>query len=229
MIPKKLHLIWIGDKCWTHPSPLGPIRYEDIRPDHYIQTWKDKHPSWEIKIWNNNDLQFKNWRLKDQMFTLYLESKYACVADLMRYEILYENGGVYVDVDSICHQPLDDLLEHKAFAVQESGGIIANAFLGAEKEYSLFNWMIERLLERGDDLLFCGGKRVSGSAAIGPSFLTHAIEKTNSDITILPCSTFMPLNPLSPLTMFTGEKTYAEHLWHSQLVPPIHIDSSLIM
>jgi hypothetical protein len=40
-IPKKLHVIWVGD--------------ESKRPDHWIQTWRDKHPTWEFRLWGNTE------------------------------------------------------------------------------------------------------------------------------------------------------------------------------
>ena len=35
MIPKKLHIIWVGD--------------ESKRPDNCIQTWIDKNPAWTVR------------------------------------------------------------------------------------------------------------------------------------------------------------------------------------
>src|SRR4029078_97320 len=36
-IPKKLHIIWVGDEAQC--------------PSHCIQSWKDKHPDWEVRVW----------------------------------------------------------------------------------------------------------------------------------------------------------------------------------
>lgn len=43
------------------------------------------------------------------------------VADMMRQEILYSEGGIVIDADSLCMQPLDEaLLDCEAFACWES-------------------------------------------------------------------------------------------------------------
>ena len=42
------------------------------------------------------------------------------VADIMRYEILFNEGGIALDADSLCLRPLEDwVLEPAAFAAWE--------------------------------------------------------------------------------------------------------------
>jgi hypothetical protein len=36
--------------------------------------------------------------------------------DLLRYEVLHQYGGVFVDADCVCLRPLDDLTDHELFA-----------------------------------------------------------------------------------------------------------------
>lgn len=214
MIPKILHFVWVGNKCWTHP---GEIMDENKRPDHLIQTWKEKHPQWEIRLWGNDDLMSRVWRLKRQMYDMYYNWEcYAGVADLMRYEILHEHGGVYIDADTLCHQPIDDLLDCRAFVVRHRGKEdISNGFIGAVPDHPLFGWMINHLLQRGDNCLVRKGKNGSVGVAIGPGLLTHAIKKTNPDINILPFYTFMPKEPnFPPFIPKKGQEIYGEHLWY---------------
>jgi mannosyltransferase OCH1-like enzyme len=74
------------------------------------------------------------------MLTLFNMGEFAGVSDLMRYEILAAHGGV--DADSVCLEPLDDLLHLNSFAVFENEQIypdrIANGFLGANAGHPLF-------------------------------------------------------------------------------------------
>jgi mannosyltransferase OCH1-like enzyme len=58
----------------------------------------------------------------------------------MRYEILHDHGGVYVDADSTCVRPLDDWLrDMRMFAIWESEqhrpGLIANGFIGSAPQH----------------------------------------------------------------------------------------------
>jgi len=62
------------------------------------------------------------------------------VADIMRYEILFNEGGIALDADSLCLRPLEDwVLEPAAFAAWEHEhirpGLIAAAALVAAKGF----------------------------------------------------------------------------------------------
>ncbi len=44
IIPKKLHMIWVGN---------------DLAPEYvqkFFLKWKELMPEWECKLWTNNDL-----------------------------------------------------------------------------------------------------------------------------------------------------------------------------
>jgi mannosyltransferase OCH1-like enzyme len=120
MIPKTLHFIWVGD--------------ETRRPDNCIATWVRHNPDWKVKIWGNAALSETGWLNADHMQKMYARELNG-VADMMRWEILYKEGGVVVDADSICLRPLDDdLLACEAFACWESEmarpGLIAAGYFG---------------------------------------------------------------------------------------------------
>lgn len=90
-IPKIIHQIWVG-------SPL-PQKYYRLQ-----KSWQIYHPDWEYKLWTDKDIEEfglinKHWYDKTP--------NYAQKADIARYEILYRLGGVYVDMDFECLQPLD--------------------------------------------------------------------------------------------------------------------------
>lgn len=216
MIPKILHFIWVGNNCWSHSTDLGLLTDETKRPDDFIKTWKEKHPEWDIKIWGNDDLFNKTWHLKKQMYDLFYDKEcYAGVADLMRYEILYEHGGIYMDCDTVCLRPLDDLLDCKVFVVSNRDKkLVANGFIGVVPKHPLFEWIISHLLARGDNCLLRQGKNGSVGTAIGPGLLTHAISQTKLDITILPYYTFMPNDPSYHHVPSEGQKIYGDHLWY---------------
>src|SRR4029079_2825346 len=96
MIPKLMHQIWVG--------PLPP-------PLAWMSTWKEKHPGWKYRLWTNEDLQQHPWINFRHMKTYYNQGKFNGVADLMRYEILYDWGGVVIAADSICLNPIDELFQ----------------------------------------------------------------------------------------------------------------------
>ena len=120
-IPRILHFIWVGD--------------ESQRPDNCIDTWRKHHSDWEIKVWGNRTLVDQEWvnaRHMKEMSARELNG----VADMMRWEILYNEGGVVLDADSICLRPLEDaFLENDSFCCWENEtarpGFLAAGYFGS--------------------------------------------------------------------------------------------------
>lgn len=96
-IPKKIHQIWLG-------SPF-PEKYKK-----WQEQIKALHPDWEYKLWTDADIiQFKlrNGRAYNKA------RNWGEKSDILRYEILHREGGVYLDCDVQCFKKLDEL--HQAF------------------------------------------------------------------------------------------------------------------
>ena len=98
-IPRIIHQLFDG--------PIGP-------PPNLLQlaeTWKSKMPDWEYRFWNKQMMRdFVETACPD--FLSYYKSFPFDVQrwDAIRYLILYHIGGMYVDMDYECVQPLDVLL-----------------------------------------------------------------------------------------------------------------------
>ena len=95
-VPRLIHQTW---KDHNVPHDNGD-------PD----SWKTHNPNWMHKLWTDEDLL----NLVETHFPQYLEQykSYPNVvqrADLGRYCILSLHGGVYADIDTICHQSLEPL------------------------------------------------------------------------------------------------------------------------
>ena len=94
VIPKNIHMIWLGK-----PFPDKYLRIRD--------TWLYKHPDWTFKIWDDksaSELKMVNRNAYDTVNNI------AIKADILRYEILYKYGGLYVDIDFECIKPFDNLM-----------------------------------------------------------------------------------------------------------------------
>ncbi len=104
-VPKTIHFIWIG------PKPFPRESVENIR------SWIAKHPDWTFKFWTDRDRplphkQMEMARVQDLKFIYtydcYKKSdNYAEKSDLLRNEILYQEGGIYVDHDVKCLQSFE--------------------------------------------------------------------------------------------------------------------------
>jgi mannosyltransferase OCH1-like enzyme len=100
LIPKIIHHIWIGVK------PI-PSYFEK-----YLSSWKKQHLGWEFKLWTNETVQNHDFKTRD-LFDLC--SNIAQKADILRYEILYQYGGIYVDTDFECINSFDSLIHQYDF------------------------------------------------------------------------------------------------------------------
>ena len=68
------------------------------RPDNCIQSWAKLNPDYEIVIWGNTALAEYSWVNKKHMDAMYSRELNG-VADIMRYEILFNEAGIAVDTD----------------------------------------------------------------------------------------------------------------------------------
>jgi mannosyltransferase OCH1-like enzyme len=213
-IPKKIHIIWVGDA--------------DKRPQKCIGSWEANHPDWQIKLWTDQDLHERAW-INEKHIRAFVKQRHWCgVADLMRYEILYREGGVYVDADSFSLRPLDSwLLENEMFACWENtlavgrAKLVSNAFLGSVPENPFLLYLIETIRSR--EKLFSRWSwsrmrfvRMSAWKSVGPYRLTKCIydymDQGYHNITILPSHMFCPNHYRGQL--YTGSGlVYADHKW----------------
>ena len=88
-IPRVFHQIWVGKKPF---------------PEHYKKwqkTWQSV-PGWSYKLWTDEDVEKLDFPNKQ----LYYEQKnMGARADILRIEILYQFGGLYIDTDFECLKP----------------------------------------------------------------------------------------------------------------------------
>jgi hypothetical protein len=130
MIPHTIHHIWIG------PDPLP----DDHRP--WIASWKRHHPTWEFRLWTEENLP------ADPVRPEILERLRAPVerADILRLEVLYRYGGVYVDGDLECLRPIDDALADADFVgVCHKPGRITNTLIAAVPKHPLLAQALEQV------------------------------------------------------------------------------------
>jgi mannosyltransferase OCH1-like enzyme len=174
VISKKLHFVWIGD--------------ESKRPDHCIDTWKTINPDYEVKVWGNDDLKSHKWFNAKHIQDM-VRHELCGVADLMRYEILYNEGGITLDADSVCLAPLEDwLLKPDAFAHWEQEtrrlGLINVSVMASVPENPFFGECIERL--RAKESLV----KERAWITTGPMHITEVYHQTEYPLTVYPSHYF---------------------------------------
>jgi len=109
-IPNSLHFIWVG----PNEFPAESIKN--------IQSWVEKHPGYKVYFWSDRERMLPHacmqLRLVDEFKWLSLKDFYtdssnpAEKADILRYEILYQEGGIYIDHDVECFKPFTQFVEN---------------------------------------------------------------------------------------------------------------------
>ena len=200
MIPKILHQIWIGPK-----EP--PIKL--------MKTWKEKHPEFRYILWNEEELQRSGIRLvchKQIQAMAEINGK----ADILRWEILHQYGGYFVDADSFCIQPFDECFEHdKAFTGFENEntreGLIATGTMGFVPNHPLCRDIIEWIQHsrEAEEMI----KTTRAWYSVGPGLITRMLNTGKyADVKVYPSYYFLPIH-------FTGDeyaghkKVYAHQEW----------------
>lgn len=199
MIPKILHFIWVGD--------------ESIRPDNCIDTWVRHHPDWQIKLWGNASLREHAWTNGAHMEQM-ARRELNGVADMMRWEILYNEGGIVIDADSVCVRPLDEaLLDCEAFACWESEiarpGLIAAGYVGACAGNAFIGQIVLDIQAEPTVT------NVRAWKSVGPQRLTESYRKYRYHaLRILPSHYFIPEH-FSGLAYDGPGPVFARQMWGS--------------
>lgn len=160
MIPKIIHYCWFGGK----PLPQNV--------EMCIKSWREKCPDYEIILWNEN-----NYDINCNTFVqnAYQNKAWAFVSDYARLQIVYENGGIYLDTDVELLKSLNSLLDLNLFlGRQQSGEINTGIGFGAAKE----NAIIKRMLDEYDNVEFDKKRMLDLSC---PFMNTKAIDKVISN------------------------------------------------
>lgn len=204
-IPKIIHQIWIGNK----PIPFG-----------LIKTWKDKHPDWKYILWDNEKVKNEEFINRDK---IEICNNILGKSDLIRYEILYKYGGIYIDIDVICNKKLDNLITNKSlFAVYYNNKkeLISNNVIGCTR----YNPSLLKVIEYFKDIYDFDdpvGKNIVDITLLPFSNIMFNELKKSSDIVILDHYYFNPydfrFNNLNQNDNVNLENSYGIHLWGSTL------------
>ena len=203
-IPRKIHFIWIGGE----------------QPDYFKLFLKGFHklnPEFQIKVWSNKELnkkhfpitypyiqickklqgqKIKEWPTAPTMFNTkeeaYKYSKWAQITDLMRLEIVFREGGYYMDTTFQCLKPLYSLFNCKESFVgcnevpSEKVNFLSNSFFGSTKN----NPILKRLLSVSN-LNKIDFRSSNVAQESGPTYLRSGIQ-TKDDFKILPTNSLYP-------------------------------------
>lgn len=131
-------------------------------------------------------------------------------ADIASYELLYEQGGIYLNTDMEARKPLGDLLDGlDVFLVYEvDGEYPSNAMMGATPEHPFVRSIIDLLPDRLQ--AFRGAPM---NETTGPHLLRNALANWTGDpVKVFPSRMFMPYG-YDDMGAAVSDDAYAEHHW----------------
>lgn len=201
-IPKNMIHIWIGPK---------------IAPMSWMKTWQELHPKWSYRIFDNTEFttrKFYNQHLIDEYYNRGL---FNGVSDLIRYEILYEEGGFMPEADSLCLNNVEELFTEPneyCYSVFENE-IIKPGYVSPVLASNAKNKFLENIIEDLHVLKPCQLKKKVW-ASTGNQYLKSAIDKFNPKIKIFPSHYFIPKHYSNKTPRYSGpDKVYCEQMWGS--------------
>jgi inositol phosphorylceramide mannosyltransferase catalytic subunit len=199
-IPKIVHQIWIGDKV--------PEKFK-----RFQQSWLKHHPDWEYRLWTQDDIEsfgFHNVEL------IHASRNAGEMSDIMRYEILYRHGGVYVDFDFECLRPLDQLNHLYDFYIGiqpfDCGFVqLGIGLIGSIPGHPMLRHAIDSMKESWD----MPGNRKNPPKRTGPIFFTRSFFACAGKSGLIDVA--LPVLYLYPLGCKAFEMKYEQWLEHGSL------------
>jgi len=167
MIPKIIHQIWIG-------SAAIPPEYLE-----FSSKWREMYPDFEYILWDDARIMNQNLLSEDKDF-IYQSKVYpiAMKADIIRYEIVNQIGGMYIDMD---FQPLrkmeDKWFDGKFFGAMQSNREVAIGLFAAIANEPLLTEVNETVVKhiRREFQKLTSLKRID--LLTGPTFFNSVCKK----------------------------------------------------
>lgn len=206
-IPKKIHFIWLG--------PSTPPYLEK-----FMKTFETYAPGYEQRLWGDSDITKKNFPItyntikkvrdyqgeKVKEYTNqktmlksdaepYSYSKYAQVADLMRYEIVNSHGGYYFDANMFLLKDISKLFNRKEKFIgcnelgpnMKKSPILSNSFFGAVPNSPVLKRILNKKILDSIDL-----RTLDVDFETGPGALRYILNIDKDSYHIFPANTFYP-------------------------------------
>lgn len=192
------------------------IVHQDRRPQNMMDTWKTLHPEWERIEWDEKEIEKRGMTFECQQQIEH------CIepngrADIMRWEILYQYGGVFLDADSICLEPLEpEIFLSAPFSCfeneQNRPGLVACGAMGFPPRHPLLRDIIDHIKTLDLHPSRC---KLKAWYSVAVGLLTRMLDTGKyPDVIVYPSYMFIPHH-------FTGvkyqghKKIYAYQAWGS--------------
>lgn len=133
LIPKIIHQ--------TYKTAEIPPKWEPLQ-----KTCLAENPDYQYILWTDDSAE----QFIRENYTWFLETYQSYPfpimrADVMRYFVLYHYGGIYIDLDCGCEQPLDPLLTFPSWYRKTDPTGISNDVIGSKPKHPFLEYVIQNL------------------------------------------------------------------------------------
>lgn len=176
-IPKIIHQIWLGGSV--------PDKYR-----YFMDSWKKFYPTWMYKLWTDKEA---NVLMRDNV-SYNKSSNNGMKSDILRYEILRQEGGVYVDTDFECIKPLDDLMSLRLFTgiSYDAKLVLYIGIIGSAPNHPIINLCVSNISRP-----FVGDDAMTIMGLTGPYYFTkcfiEGVKQDDKGVVAFPTPFFYPL------------------------------------
>jgi mannosyltransferase OCH1-like enzyme len=171
-IPRVFHQIWVG------PDPV----LDGF--DEWRASWARHHPAWEQRLWVDDNLppDLRNPQVYER------DRHPVERADILRLELLFRYGGVYLDADLECLKPIDPLIDGlEFFGMDIKPGRVTNTVIGSVPGHPILDRALSEVTPQEPSARFDKTKS-------GPVFLDGVVKQFPPP-TVFPRATFYPITP----------------------------------
>jgi mannosyltransferase OCH1-like enzyme len=188
-IPKIIHQVWINDTFLGNPKKDIPNKVKASQ-----QEWSRLHPDWKYMLWTDEYTRDHIEYFRPSYLDLYDNYEYLIQrADMIRYFILYDFGGLYCDIDMYPLKNIEDYITGNMchFVYSANGDTIINGFMISPKGSSIMKKVQENLLKPLP--FFAIGKHFKVLYSSGPAKLNQTIlNDIDEPFVIVPRKMFNP-------------------------------------
>lgn len=162
-------------------------------------------PDFEIKLWNENNSPINNSFVKE----MYKKKKWAFVSDYIRFWVLYNEGGIYLDTDMEIIRPLNVFLDNNVFMGKTRDGFVACGIVGSIPRHPF----IKKILDYYDN---CSDYSTRGTS---PRVVTKMLkENIFSDVSLFDYKYFYPCYDGEVCDQDILKAAFTDHHWEESWV-----------
>lgn len=216
-IPKIIHQVWSSSN-----KPLPEV-FVDL-----ANTWRKFHKDWQYIFWDDKKMDTFMQRYYPDYMESYNRFAYDVQRwDVIRYLILYQMGGLYVDFDTECLANIEDLFssdccfgtdtkDNIIYASLVKDAYLNNTYIASAPKHPFIKSVIDHVFNSVQIYVKGENKLLQVLQSSGALMLSEVYEKyvLKDEIHIVPAEELSPFSLLEAHAILAGEE---KNEWNERL------------